>query len=87
MKETMKKVGTTKASSKDTNSQPRKATNEEKKRKGNKRSNQSKETMGEKEPHANKVVREKKKAKPQRQRSIPKAAGTHGCKHKGLMEL
>jgi hypothetical protein len=32
-------------------------------------------------------VREKKKAKPQGERSIPKATGTHGCKHKGLMEL
>jgi hypothetical protein len=52
------------------------------------RNNPSKETAaGEKEPHASKAMREKKKAKPQGERSIPEATDTHGCKHKGLMEL
>jgi hypothetical protein len=32
-------------------------------------------------------MQEKKKAKLQGERSIPEATGTHGCKHKGLMEL
>jgi hypothetical protein len=43
--------------------------------------------VGEKEPHASKAMREKKKAKPQGEQSIPEATDTHGCKHKGLMEL
>jgi hypothetical protein len=43
--------------------------------------------VGEKEPHASKAMREKKKAKPQGEQSIPEATNMHGCKHKGLMEL
>jgi hypothetical protein len=52
--------------SKDSDSQQKKTTNEGRKKKGKKRSTPSKGTRGEsKEPHAGKVVREKKKAKPQ----------------------
>ena len=48
----------------------------------------SKEIMvGKKEPHASKAMQEKKKAKPQGEQSVPEATKTHGCKHKGLMEL
>jgi hypothetical protein len=59
-----------------------------KKWKGKKRNTPSKEiTVGEKEPHASKAMQGKKKAKPQGEQSIPEATDTHGCKHKGLMEL
>ena len=86
MKDTMKKVGTANASVKGT-SQPRKAAIEGKRKKGKKRSQPSKERVSEKEPKAKKGEGDKKKAKPQGGRSVPKATDTHGCKHKGLMEL